>query len=97
LTLPKNRGLSTASSCLEATVDLEDLEDHVLWDVPEAARRVSVSPATIYKWVERGHLEVEKRDYRGRLWMTPLALARAERKTRERARRTVELHPAAVA
>jgi predicted site-specific integrase-resolvase len=79
---------------------LVDLDEHDLWDVAEAARRATkmrqrnlspdahVSPATIWKWVSRGHLAVAER--RGRaLRFAPLAVSRAEAKTRERARRTV--------
>jgi len=77
---------------------VDDLDD--LWDVRVAAdwatdvrRRIlgpkaHVSPETIWKWVERGHLEVAERFGR-QLRLTPLAVARAERRTRERARRTI--------
>jgi hypothetical protein len=72
-----------------------DFELDDLWTVAEAARRVTewtgtkVSEQAIWQWVKRGHLEVAERDRRGRLKFTPLAVARAERRTRERARRTV--------
>lgn len=77
---------------------MDDPED--LWDVNRAAdwatavrRRIlgpaaHVSPDTIWQWVRRGHLDVAER--RGRqLRLTHLAVARAEARTRERARRTV--------
>lgn len=69
-----------------------DLDD--LWTVSEAAVRAKVSEATIRSWAHRGHLPVarnheggEIRDHAGRPRFRPLDVARAEHKTRERARR----------
>jgi len=71
-----------------------------LWDVQSAARWATdvrrrllgpaarVSPETIWKWVERGHLEVAER-FGKQLRLAPLAVARAERRTRDRARRVI--------
>jgi excisionase family DNA binding protein len=71
-----------------------DLED--LWTVAEAARRAKVSEATVRSWAHRGHLPVAKnsdgeeiRDVHGRPRFWPLDVARAEFRTRERARRHV--------
>ncbi len=77
---------------------MDELED--LWDVTEAAKYATrvrrrllgpaahVSPDTIWQWVRRGHLEVAERSGR-QLRLTHIAVARAEARTRERARRTI--------
>jgi hypothetical protein len=67
-----------------------------LWTVAEAAGHAGVSEATVRSWVFRGHLAVavnhdgqEIRDAQGRPRFNPLDVARAEFRTRERARRSV--------
>lgn len=56
--------------------------------VAEAANLAHVQPGTILKWVQRGHLEVHRRDRRGRPRFLYLAVAKAEAKTRAHARRS---------
>lgn len=65
-----------------------DLDLDELWDVKTAAAHARVHVMTISKWIERGHLVVAERDDRGRPKFHPLDVARAEARTRERARRT---------
>lgn len=72
------------------------LELDALWTVAEAAEHAKVSEATVRSWVHRGHLPVasdsdgeEIRDVHGRPRFLPLDVARAEFRTRERARRRV--------
>lgn len=64
-------------------------EDEVYLTTAQAAQLAGVKPETIRKWVEREHLAPVGRDPRGRMVFTQLAVARAEEKTRERARRDV--------
>ena len=54
----------------------------------DASCLAGVSVATIRKWVQRGHLEVDCRDGLGRPLFRWIDVAKAERATRERARRT---------
>lgn len=54
----------------------------------DAATHAGVSVATIRKWVQRGHLTVDRRDQLGRPLFRWLDVAKAERATRDRARRT---------
>lgn len=63
-----------------------DLED--LWDVATAAEHAKVKPVTIRQWVYRGYLAAAEY-VDGRPRYKPLDVARAERRTRERARRTI--------
>lgn len=53
----------------------------------EAGLKGRIKVATIRKWVQRGHLEVARRDARGRPQFRYLDVAKAELATRERARR----------
>lgn len=57
-----------------------------LLDRERAAMLCDVSPDAITAWVRRGHLPVVSREGRSPLF-DPLDVARAEAKTRERARR----------
>ena len=54
----------------------------------QAAALCGVGPDTISMWVRRGHLKVAKREGRTPLY-DPIELAKAEYKTRERARRAI--------
>jgi predicted site-specific integrase-resolvase len=54
----------------------------------DASCLAGVSVATIRKWVQRGHLEVACRDGLGRPLFRWIDVAKAERATRDRARRT---------
>lgn len=53
----------------------------------DAANLAGVSVAAIRKWVQRGHLEVVARDKLGRPLFRWLDVAKAERLTRDHARR----------
>lgn len=75
---------------------LLDLDLKALWTVAKAAEHARVSQATIRSWVHRDQLPVarntegqEIRDEYGRPRFWPLDVARAEAKTRDRARRTI--------
>jgi hypothetical protein len=83
---PAQNQVSTASSRLEVSMDL-DLDE--LWDVNTAAAHARVKPATVRKWIERGHLVVAEPDAADGRRLRPLDVARAEHATRERARRTI--------
>ena len=70
------------------------LELDELWTVEKAAEHAGVKPVTIRSWVHRGHLPVarnhdgdEIRDPQGRPRFWPVDVARAEHRTRLRARR----------
>ena len=54
----------------------------------EAANLAGVKVATIWKWVQRGHLKVAAHTERGRPLYRLIDVARAERKIRDHARRT---------
>ena len=56
---------------------------------PEAAELCGVDPSTIRQWKRRGQLAPAGLDERGRPLYTQLAVALAERATRDRARRDV--------
>ncbi|MFD5081874.1 MerR family transcriptional regulator [Kitasatospora sp. NPDC058406] len=62
--------------------------DHLLTG-PEVAALCGVDPATVRKWKERGIITPDGLDDRGRPLYRQLTAARAERATRDRARRTV--------
>lgn len=53
----------------------------------DASHLAGVSVATIRKWVQRGHLNVDRRDHLGRPLFRWLDVAKAERLTRDHARR----------
>ncbi|POM24088.1 Helix-turn-helix domain protein [Actinomadura rubteroloni] len=50
--------------------------------VTQAATRVGVAPATIRQWIHRGHLPALR--INRRIFVTELALLKAERATRQR-------------
>lgn len=58
-----------------------------LWTVAEAAELAQVSVDAVHKWRRRGLLEDAGRDWRGRVLVRSVDVIRAERATRERARR----------
>lgn len=58
-----------------------------LVDIKQAAQLCHVGESTIRVWVARGHLEKAGLDEHGRSLFDPVALAKAEHKTRKRARR----------
>jgi hypothetical protein len=53
----------------------------------DASYAAGVTVAAIRKWVQRGHLEVAARDYRGRPLFRWIDVVRAERSTRSGAGR----------
>lgn len=61
---------------------------------PQAADLCGVTPAAIRKWHQRGQLAPAGLDERGRPLYTQLAVAQAEKATRQRAGRVL-LHRAA--
>lgn len=65
-------------------IDLDEL-----WTVDRAAGHANVQPGTIRQWIHRGHLDVAQRDRRGRPLLRPVDVARAEYRTRARARRVI--------
>ncbi|MFI6296830.1 helix-turn-helix domain-containing protein [Nonomuraea sp. NPDC050790] len=65
--------------------------DEVYLTTAGAAELAGVQPATIRKWVEREHLAPIGRDRRGHMLFTQVAVAEAEAKTRELARRPENL------
>lgn len=58
------------------------------WTVAEAADAAQVSPNVVRNWKYRGLLAEIGRDYRGRPLFLAIDVIRAEKATRERARRT---------
>lgn len=60
---------------------------------PQAARLVGVSPATIRKWRERGHLRPQGLDERGCPLHTVAALREAEQGVRRRGLATTGIDP----
>ncbi|MGW0136254.1 helix-turn-helix domain-containing protein [Streptomyces sp. NPDC003299] len=65
------------------------MEDETWLTIQEAAELTGVSVQTVYSWIRRGHLEVEGLDHRGQKLCRHLAVARAEKVTRARARRVL--------
>lgn len=68
---------------VDLTVDLSE----ALWTVEQAAEVAQVRPKTVRNWKYRGHLPVADRDRRGRQLFRAVDVIRAEKATRERARR----------
>lgn len=58
------------------------------WTVAEAAEAAQVKPNVVRNWKYRGLLEEARRDYRGRPQFLAIDVIRAEKATRERARRS---------
>ncbi len=58
-----------------------------LWTVEQAAEAAQVKPNTVRNWKYRGRLEQAGTDWRGRPVFRALDVIRAERATREKARR----------
>lgn len=58
-----------------------------LVDIRQAAQLCHVGESTIRAWVSRGHLSKAGADECGRSLFDPVDLAKAEHKTRKRARR----------
>jgi predicted site-specific integrase-resolvase len=54
----------------------------------QAAELCGVEPDTISQWIRRGHLKVAWR-YKGRMMLDPVAVAKADHATKDKARRVV--------
>ncbi|MFG2412287.1 helix-turn-helix domain-containing protein [Streptomyces goshikiensis] len=75
-------------------VDL-DVDLHAtLWSVAEAAEAARVSPNVVRNWAYRGRLEAAESDRHGRPRYRAIDVIRAEKATRERARRSYSLQAA---
>ncbi|MFE2850572.1 helix-turn-helix domain-containing protein [Streptomyces lavendulae] len=75
-------------------VDL-DVDLHTtLWTVAQAAEAARVSPNVVRNWCYRGKLKPADPDRRGRPRFRAIDVIRAEKDTRERARRTYALQAA---
>lgn len=68
-------------------VDIAALMEKDKWTVAEAAAAAQVSVDAIHKWRRRHHLPDAGRDWRGRVLLNAADVIRAERATREKARR----------
>lgn len=69
-------------------VDL-DVDLHAtLWTADEAAEAAQVKPNVVHNWRYRGRLAIADRDHNGRPLFRAIDVIRAEKATRERARRT---------
>ena len=75
-------------------VDLNIDLHATLWSVSQAAEAARVSPNVVRNWVYRGRLEVAEPDRRGRPLFRAVDVIRAEKATRERARRVYTLQAA---
>lgn len=73
-------------------VDLDVDLTATLWTVDQAAEAAQVNPNVVRNWRYRGVLAEATRDYRNRPLFRAIDVIRAEKATRERARRS---YPAA--
>ncbi|MEU8839936.1 MerR family transcriptional regulator [Streptomyces roseus] len=75
-------------------VDL-DVDLHTtLWTVAEAAEAARVKANVVRNWCYRGKLKAAETDHRGRPVFRAIDVIRAEKATRERARRVYTLQAA---
>lgn len=75
-------------------VDLNVNLQTTLWNVAQAAEAAGVAPSTVHNWRFRGKLEIAGRDRRGRPLFRAIDVIRAEKSTRELARRIYTLQAA---
>lgn len=75
---------------VDLTVDLTTTK----WTVAQAAEAAQVSPNVIRNWKYRGLLAEAGRDFRDRPLFLAIDVIRAEKATREKARRTYDAHAA---
>jgi len=68
-------------------IDLTGDLQTTLWNVKQAAHAAGVSENTVHNWRYRGRLEVAGRDRKDRPLFRAIDVIRAEKATRERARR----------
>lgn len=59
-----------------------------LWTIAEAAQLAQVTTDAVHKWRRRGLLDDAGRDHKGRVLVRATDVIRAEKATRQRARRT---------
>lgn len=59
-----------------------------LWTVSQAAEAAQVTPNVVHNWRYRGRLAIAGRDHNDRPLFRAIDVIRAEKVTRERARRT---------
>lgn len=64
------------------------------WTVAEAAEAAQVKPNVVRNWKYRGLLKEAKRDFRDRPQFLAVDVIRAEKATREKARRVYPAHAA---
>lgn len=69
-------------------VDVVAALEKDVWTVAEAAALAQVSVDAVHKWRQRGLLADAGRDRNGRVLVRAVDVIRAEKSTRERARRT---------
>lgn len=69
---------------IDLTVDLQTTQ----WTVAQAAEAAGVKPNVVRNWKYRGVLDAVGRDWRGGPLFLAIDVIRAEKATRERARRT---------
>lgn len=72
---------------IDLTVDLAE----TLWTVEQAAEAAQVQPNTVRNWKYRGRLVQAGADWRGRPLFRAVDVIRAEKATREKARRVYPL------
>lgn len=69
-------------------IDIVAALEKDVWTVAEAAAAAQVTTDAVHKWRRRGLLSDAGRDRQGRVLVRATDVIRAERATRERARRT---------
>jgi hypothetical protein len=69
---------------VDLSVDLQT----TLWNVTEAAEAARVKANVVHNWRYRGRLQVADRDRQGRPLFRAIDVIRAEKATREKARRS---------
>lgn len=69
-------------------IDVEAALEKDVWTIAEAATLAQVTTDAVHKWRRRGLLEDAGRDRQGRVLVRRIDVIRAEKSTRERARRT---------
>jgi hypothetical protein len=73
---------------VDSVVDLSVDLATTLWTVEQAAEAAQVSPNVVRNWKYRGHLDQAGTDWRGRPLFRAIDVIRAEKATREKARRS---------
>lgn len=68
--------------------DLAAALERDVWTIAEAAELAQVTTDAVHKWRRRGLLADAGRDHKGRILVRAADVIRAEKATRQRARRT---------